>query len=52
MRPGTAEVEIRDRHPVIGVAEHGSRGKQLVECEGAMEDVATDEAEFALEVER
>jgi hypothetical protein len=34
------------------VAEHRPRREQLVERERAMEDVAADEPEFALEIER
>src|SRR5262245_46411539 len=52
MRPGPAQVKIWNRHAVIGVAQHRPRAEQLVEAELAMEDVAVDEAEATLQIER
>ena len=40
-----------ERHAVVGIAEERARGKQLVERQRAVNDVAVDEAEAALQVE-
>src|SRR6185437_14573993 len=47
-----AQIKARNRHPVIGVAVDGPHREELVERKRPVEDVATDEAELALEVER
>ena len=52
MRARTAQVEALERHPVIGRADHRPGAEQLVEAHLAVEDVAADQAEAALEVER
>src|SRR5215472_15762984 len=48
---GGAEVQPAHGGAVVGVAKDGARGVELVEGEGAVEDVAAQEAEVALEVE-
>ena len=52
MRARTAQIEALERHPVIGRADHRPRAEQLVEPHLAVEDVAADQPEAALEVER
>src|SRR5215210_493036 len=52
MRARTAQIEAFERHAVIGVADHRPSAEQLVEAHLPMENVATDEAEAALEIER
>src|SRR5262249_20576824 len=52
MRAGAAHVQALQRPAVVAVAEHRARGEQLIEAEGAVEDVAAGQAEGALEVER
>ncbi len=52
MRAGAAEVQAAHRRPVVAVTEHRSRREQLVERQRAVEDVAADEPELALEIER
>src|SRR5687767_10964665 len=52
MRPRAAKVEARERHSVIGMTEHRPVRKELVEAHLAVEDVAADQAEAALEIER
>src|SRR5262245_63765906 len=47
----SAVVETLQRPAIIGIAQRGSRPEQLVERQGAMEDVAAGEAEHLLEVE-
>ena len=51
MGRGAAHVEAGNGRAIVGVSEHGAGGIKLVETQAAMEDVAADEAEFALEVE-
>src|SRR3954453_5789345 len=50
MGPGAAQVESLDRAAVVRMAEERPRRPELVESEGAVEDVAADEAEVALQV--
>src|SRR5512138_2526157 len=52
MRARTAKVEALQRHAVIGRADHRPRAEQLVESHLAVEDVAADQTEPTLEVER
>src|SRR5947209_5852096 len=52
MRSGTAQIQALERHPVIGRADHRPRAEELVETHLAVEDVAADQAEAALEIER
>ena len=52
VRARPAEVQALERHPVIGRADHRPRAEQLVEAHLAVEDVAADQAEAPLEVER
>ena len=52
MRAGAAHVEPRERPAIIRMAEHRARREHLPEIERAVEDVAADEAEGALEIER
>ena len=52
MGRGAAHVKPGNRRAVIGVSKHGARRIELVEAEAAVKDVAADEAELALEVER
>src|SRR5262249_11105484 len=52
MRACAAHIEAAQRPAVIAVAEHRARREHLPEIERAVEDVAADKAEGALEVER
>src|SRR5688500_1047225 len=52
MRPRAAKIEAPERHAVIGVTEHRPVREELVEPHLAVEDVAADQAEAALEIER
>src|SRR3954447_3376186 len=52
VRARSAQVEALERHAVISRADHRPRAEQLVEAHLAVEDVAADQAEAALEVER
>ena len=52
MSAGTAQVKAPEGQPIVRSAYHRPRAEQLVEAHLAGEDVATDEAEAALEVER
>src|SRR6476660_4704393 len=47
-----AQVEALERHPIVGSADHRAGAEQLVEPHLAVEDVAADQAEAALQVER
>src|SRR6476620_9825964 len=47
-----AQIQALERHPVIGGADHRPRAEQLVETHLAVENVAADRAEAALEIER
>src|SRR3546814_2040024 len=49
---GAAHVEALHRPPIGGVAKHGAGGPKLVQGHVAVHDVAADEAELALQVER
>ena len=52
MRTRAAHVETLQRTAIVAVAEDRPRREQLVERERAVEDVAADQAELALEIER
>src|SRR4051794_39687922 len=52
MRAGTAQGEALERHAVIRGPDHRPGAEQLIETHLAMEDVAADQAEAALEIER
>src|SRR5690349_9892478 len=52
MRARAAMVEARHRAAVVGMAEQRAGPEQLVERECAMEDVAADQTEGLLEIER
>jgi hypothetical protein len=52
VRARSAQIEARQRHAVVGGADHRPGAEQLVEAHLAVEDVAADQAEAALEVER
>ena len=52
MRARPAQVEALERHPIVGRADHRPGAEQLVEAHLAVEDVAADQAEAPLEVER
>src|ERR1700722_13409357 len=47
-----AHVQSLERSTVVPVPEHRPRREQLIEAEGAVEDVATHQTEGALEVQR
>src|SRR5215813_13422163 len=51
MRTRAAEVQPRGRHAVAGVSKHRARGKKLVQCQRAVEDVAIRQAEDSLKIE-
>src|SRR5581483_1645054 len=52
MGAGTAMIEPLQRTTIIGVAQHRARGEQLIQRQRAVEDVAAEKAELALQVER
>src|SRR5882724_5048836 len=52
MRAGAAHVESLQRTAIVAVAQHGPGGKQLVQAERAVENVAADQTEGALQIER
>src|SRR5262249_25576676 len=52
MGAGATHIKSRDRAAVIGVAEQRAGGEQLPEVERAVENIAADEPEGALEIER
>ena len=52
VRARSAQIEALERHPIIGRADHRPSAEQLVEAHLAVENVAADQAEAALEVER
>src|SRR5258706_15763332 len=52
MRPGAAKVQIAQRHAVIGVSQDRAGAEELVEGELAVEDVAAEQPELTLEIER
>src|SRR5687768_13876869 len=52
MSTRSAQIQTLERHPVVGRTDHRPGAEQLVEPHLAVEDVAADQAEAALEVER
>src|SRR5260221_1540732 len=52
MRAAAAMVEPLQRPAIIGVAEHRPRREQLIERQRAMKDIAAEQAELALQIER
>src|SRR5262245_25358292 len=52
MRARAAVVEARDGAAVVGMAEHWPRPEELVKRQRAVEDIAADEPERLLEIER
>ena len=52
MRPGAAKIQPRQRPPVIGLTQHRPRTEQLVQAQRAVEDVATNQAEGPLKIQR
>src|SRR5215212_6032976 len=52
MGTGAAQIEALERHTVVRGADHRPCAEQLVEAHLAMENVAADQSEAALEVER
>src|SRR5258707_6786321 len=52
VRARGAEVEAFHGRAVVGVAENRAGGKELVERQRSVKDVAPDHAEIALEIER
>ena len=51
MRTRATQIKSGDRHAVVGVSEHRARGKELIERQRTMEDVAVGQAEDALQIE-
>src|SRR5712664_4981186 len=51
MRAGTAEIKSAPGGAVIGIAEHRSCRKQLVERERPVKDIPAGQAEVAFEIE-
>jgi hypothetical protein len=49
---GTAEVKALEWHTVICGADHRPRAEQLIKPHLAVKDVAADQTEAALEIER
>src|SRR5579872_3042390 len=52
MGAGPAMVESLQRAAVIGVSEHRPRREQLVQRQRAVENIAAEKAELALQIER
>ena len=52
MRAGAAMVEALQGPAIIGVAEHRPGREQLVERQRAVEDIAAEQPEMALQIER
>src|ERR1700731_2613189 len=52
MRAASAMIETLQGSAIIGVAEHRPRREQLIERQRAMKDVAAEQAELALQIER
>src|SRR5882724_9550989 len=45
-------IEAPERSAIVCIAQHGPRREQLVEREGAVEDVAAERAELLFQIER
>src|ERR1700686_2990222 len=52
MRARSAPIQPLERAAVIAVPQHRPRREQLVQAQGAMENVAADEPEGPLQIER
>src|SRR6185503_14414947 len=52
MRAAAAMVKALEWAAIVGVAQHRTGREQLVQAERAVEDVAAEQAELALEIER
>src|ERR1700679_3231589 len=52
MRARSAHVQSLQRTAIVAVPEHGPRREHLVQAQGAVKDVAADQPEGALEIER
>src|SRR6185369_7066295 len=52
MGAGAAMVEALQRPAIVGMAEHRPRREQLIERQRAMKDVAAEQAELPLQIER
>src|SRR4029077_15191718 len=52
MRAAAAMVEAFQRPAIIGVAQHRPRREQLIEGQRAMKNIAAEQAELALQIER
>src|SRR5581483_6791796 len=52
MGAGAAHIEAGDRAAIVAVTEDGPCREHLIEFEAAMHDVAAEETETALEIER
>src|SRR3954469_3435549 len=52
MRARAAQIESFEWHPVVRRPDHRPRAEQLVEAHLAVEDIAADQAEAPLEVQR
>src|SRR5258706_2262949 len=52
MRAASAMIEAFQRPAIIGVAEHRPRREQLIEGQRAVKNIAAEQAELALQIER
>src|SRR5258707_11911988 len=52
MRAAAAMVEPLQRPAIIGMAEHRPRREQLIERQRAVKNIAAEQAELALQIER
>src|SRR5580693_1654502 len=52
MGAGAAMIEASQRSAIVGMSEHRPRREQLIQGQRAVEDVATEQPELALEIER
>jgi len=52
MASRTAQIETRDRTSIIRVTQHRTRREDLPQIERSVEDVAADQAECPLKIER
>src|SRR6185437_14979223 len=52
MRARSAQVQALERHAIIRRADHRPRAEQLVEAHLAVKDIAADQAETPLKVQR
>ena len=52
MASRTAQIETRDRTSIIRIAQHRTRREDLPQIERSVENIAADEAECSLKIER